>query len=78
MKRLCCPGCRLRFTRLAATYLTACPECGFPPKPVDDAESLIGFRLLGPQDTPQTMPDAVAVALPDPADKGVRRTDRGL
>jgi len=67
MKRLCCPGCRLRFTRVEARYLAACPECGLLPKPVDNSESLIGFRLLTPQGTPEQMPAAVAIALADPA-----------
>lgn len=73
-----CPGCRLRFPRVAATSLPACPECGLPPKPVDGCESLMGFRLLRPQDTPHPMPEAMAVALPGPAHDGVRSTDRGF
>lgn len=70
MKHLCCPGCGLRFRRAAGTYLTACPECGLPPKPVDGAESVIGFRLLGPQTTPHPMPEATAIASPVPAHDG--------
>jgi hypothetical protein len=47
--------------------LTACPECGFPPKPVNGSESLIGFRLTGLQDTPHPIDEAVAGAMPVPA-----------
>jgi hypothetical protein len=70
MNRLCCPSCQLRFARSAAAYLGACPGCGLPPVPVDDPAILVGMRLFKPMDLPHTMPDAVAVALPEPTPDG--------
>ncbi|MGA9858992.1 MAG: hypothetical protein WBQ18_14100 [Solirubrobacteraceae bacterium] len=46
MTHLCCTACRVRFPAVAALYLTACPECGLPPTPVEDPRGLLGFRLL--------------------------------
>jgi hypothetical protein len=64
--RLCCPSCSLRFAPAAASYLTACPECGAPPTPVEDPRILVGFRLLDPADLPHTVPEAIAASLPIP------------
>jgi hypothetical protein len=61
MTHLGCPSCRLRFT---AASVVACPECGQPPQPIGSAEDLVGFRLFLPTDSPQKMPEAVAVSLP--------------
>jgi hypothetical protein len=64
MTHLCCPSCRLRFTPAASAYLTACPECGQPPRPLSDLRSAIGLRLFRVEDLPQPLPEAVAVSIP--------------
>jgi hypothetical protein len=66
MTHACCPRCRLRFTPVASAYITACPECGEPPQHVTNLESALGFRLLGPEDLPIELPQAVAVSIPVP------------
>jgi hypothetical protein len=65
MTQVCCPSCRLRFTRATAAYLVACPQCGEPPRPVAD-ERALGFRLLTDDDRSEALPHAVAVAMPIP------------
>src|SRR5690242_11172234 len=64
MTPVCCPTCRLRFTPAAAAQLVACPECGGPPERITSSERVVGFRLLGPQDIPHSVPQAVAVSIP--------------
>ena len=66
MTQVCCPSCRLRFTRAAAAYLAACPDCGEPPQPVLSAESVLGFRLVSDDYRPESLPEARAVSLPIP------------
>jgi hypothetical protein len=66
MTQVCCPGCRLRFTRAAAAYLVACPYCGEPPQPVLRAASVLGFRLVSDDDRSDSLPVARAIALPIP------------
>jgi hypothetical protein len=66
MTHVCCPSCRLRFTRSAAAYLVACPLCGGPPRPVSSAELALGFRLLSDDDGLDELPQAVAVVMPVP------------
>ena len=63
MTHLCCPPCRLRFTRAAAAYITACPECGDSPQPVAILERTLGFRLVGSEDLPYELPNATAVSI---------------
>ena len=65
MTHLCCPDCRLRFTRPAGTYLTACPECGDRPQPTT-VEGAVGFRLFTLEDVPHPLPEAAVVSLPVP------------
>jgi hypothetical protein len=67
MTQVCCPSCRLRFTRAATAYLVACPECGSPPQPIASPEQVIGFRLFAHDELPDAFPQAVAVAIPMPA-----------
>src|SRR3954471_10472811 len=64
MTQVCCPSCGLRFARAAAAYLVACPSCGEPPQPVPSAEHVLGFRLVSDDDRSDSLPVAVAVALP--------------
>lgn len=66
MTQVCCPSCRLRFTRAAASYLEACPACGEPPQPVRSAADVLGFRLVSDRDGAGSLPDALAVSLPIP------------
>ena len=68
MTHLCCPPCRLRFTRAVAAHITACPERGDSPQPVAVLERILGFRLVGPGDLPYELPCATAasIALIDP------------
>lgn len=68
MTHLCCPSCRLRFAPAAAAYLSACPVCGQPPEQSAHPGQCIGFSLFRPEDLPQQLPEAAAVAirLPDP------------
>jgi hypothetical protein len=56
----------MRFTLLAETYLTACPECSRSLTAVDGAQRLLGFRLFDPLDVADTLPAAIALSLPDP------------
>jgi hypothetical protein len=65
MTHVCCPRCRLRFTAAASAYIAACPECGEPPQQIT-SESALGFRLVGPEDLPIELPQAVAVSIPLP------------
>jgi hypothetical protein len=67
MTHVCCPSCRLRFTRAAAASLLACPACGEPPQQVLSAEDALGFRLVAADDHSDTPPVALAVALSIPA-----------
>jgi hypothetical protein len=66
MTRVFCPPCRLRFTRAAATHLTACPVCGEPPKVVEHAEQMLGMRLFTEDDVIDVMAIAAEAALPVP------------
>lgn len=68
MTHVCCPSCRLRFTRASVAHLVTCPHCGEPPHVVRSATSLLGYRLVSepPLSVDLARPDAVAVALPVP------------
>ena len=61
-----CPDCRLRFTAAVAAYLPACPHCGEPIRPLDRADGALGYRLYQPTDDPHSLPEAIAVEMPDP------------
>ena len=50
MTQLSVRGCRLRFTRAAATYMVACPSCGAAPLPAASAsQALAAGRGAAPQ-----------------------------
>jgi hypothetical protein len=66
MTQVCCPSCRLRFTRAAAASLVACPECGAPPESVLNAEHVLGFRLVSDDDRSDSLPVALPLAMPVP------------
>lgn len=66
MTHVGCPCCQLRFTSATAAHLLACPECGRPPRLIDSAEGVVGFRLFIPQGAPNSLPEAVAVSIPLP------------
>ena len=70
MTRLCCPTCRLRFI-LAAACLDACPECGEPLR-ASSLRATVGFRLMGLEDVPPSLPEAVAVSIPVPEPERTR------
>ena len=67
MTRLCCLRCRLRFAPAPTAYLNSCPECGMPPTPVDDPESLVGLRLFDPLDLADVLPEAWRSGSPSPS-----------
>jgi hypothetical protein len=46
--------------------VVVCPECGEPPQWETSPQRLLGFRLVGPQDLPVSLPEAMAVSLPPP------------
>jgi hypothetical protein len=66
MTHVCCSRCLLRFTPAASVYIAACPECGEPPQQITSLERVLGFRLVGPEDLPIELPQAVAVSVPVP------------
>jgi hypothetical protein len=68
MTQVCCPACRLRFTRAASSYIHACPACGAAPQPLASAAQALGFRLASADDDTSRLPDAIAVAMPHPGD----------
>ena len=69
MTHTCCPGCRLRISRAAATSLAACPNCG-EALSTGSAEQVFGFPLWDPASAPLAFDDILAVAaemaLPSP------------
>lgn len=64
MTHVCCPSCRLRFTRAAAAHLVACPECDKPLQSIASLELAFGFRVFRFEDPAHSLPEAVAVAIP--------------
>ncbi len=65
MTRLCCEPCRLRFSVLAESYVTACPECERS-LTSSTAQRLVGFRLFDPRHAVDVLPASLAVSLPVP------------
>lgn len=63
MSHLCCPSCRLRFSRAAAAFPN-CPVCDRRLVTLPGGASLVGCALFDPADSPQTLPEAIAVAIP--------------
>jgi predicted RNA-binding Zn-ribbon protein involved in translation (DUF1610 family) len=73
----CCPACRLRFAAAEAAYLAACPTCGQQLQSRAGLSGALGFRLFRPEDAPGSLPEALAVSLPDPdPGPGGGRSDR--
>ena len=66
---VCCSRCRLRFTPEASAYIAACPQCGERPQEFT-GQNALGFRLVGPEDLPIELPQAVAVAVPSSEFRG--------
>jgi predicted amidophosphoribosyltransferase len=62
----CCPDCRLRLASAEAAYLTACPECGEPLQSLAGLSGAVGFRLFRPEDSPQSLPEAISVSMEIP------------
>ena len=73
MTHVACPCCQLRFTPATAAHLLACPECGRPPRLIDTAEGVVGFRLFIEERVPSPLPEAIAVSIPLP-DPGARHS----
>lgn len=70
MTQSCCPSCRLRFSRMTAAHLVACPFCAVPLQNLS-ADAALGFRLLAMDglaaDEPLEAPTVpLSVALPPP------------
>lgn len=72
MTRACCPGCRLRFTQVAAAHLTTCPECGAPLVLGLTARDAVGFQLQDTRDSLSDLAVAMEMALPEPPNEGER------
>ncbi len=66
MTHACCLGCRLRFSPAAAAYLPACPQCGERLQTMAALDGTVGFRLFRLADGPPSLPEAIAVSLPNP------------
>ncbi len=66
MTHVSCPDCRLRFTPAAAACLAACPACGETLQTLPGPGGAVGFRLFRLDDVPQSLPEAIAVAMPTP------------
>lgn len=66
MTRACCPGCQIRFTSGAATFLAACPDCGEPLQPSDELQQVVGFRRFRLEDIPPPLAEAIAASIPIP------------
>ena len=64
MTHMCCPSCRLRFTRAAAAYLLACPQCGELVQAVPSALGVLGFRLFADAEIAEVLGPVVSAALP--------------
>jgi len=58
MTRSSCPTCRLRFTRVTAAHLSACPFCAQPLQ-AEPAAAMLGYRLLSIE--PLLMADPVGL-----------------
>jgi hypothetical protein len=65
MPHASCPDCRLRFTG-AAVYLPACPKCGHALQTSAAGAPPVGYKLFTPEDAPQSLPEAIAIAMPAP------------
>ncbi len=61
-----CPHCRLRLTSGAAAGRLACPACGRPLETLSRPGDVVGYQLIGLEDAPRSLPEAIAVALPAP------------
>ena len=72
MIHICCRHCRVRFTNEATMYLTACPECGRPTAPIEQAQDLVGFRLFDPLDLTDIVDDGFDVSPAQPKPRGTR------
>jgi hypothetical protein len=74
MTRSACPTCRLRFSRVTAAHLAACPFCAGPVQDLAPAD-LLGFRLLALEPLLDDEPVTQAVALELTHDVRSPRTD---
>jgi hypothetical protein len=72
MTHVCCPSCRLRFTPAATAYLIACPLCDDRLQQVASLSAMFGYRLFDVEDTPESLPQALAVSVRIPEPPGAR------
>jgi hypothetical protein len=63
MTQACCPSCRLRFSRVAALSLEACPRCAQPVHWIFNSQDALGYPLFDISDPSREMPAARAAAL---------------
>lgn len=70
---VCCPDCKLRFSRAAVVHYAACPGCGRRPQSIASREQVVGFQLLRAGGlSPASDAVAVAVSLPSRGPSGRR------
>ena len=58
-----CAGCRVRFGPATTARLVACPECG-ESRQTARLEAIVGFRLIGREDSSRSLPVAVRCLAP--------------
>jgi hypothetical protein len=54
-----CPRRRVRFSPATAARLVACPECGRVSRQSARLEAIVGFRLIGREDSSRSVSEAV-------------------
>jgi hypothetical protein len=70
---VCCPDCKLRFSRAAVVHYAACPGCGRRPQSIASREQVVGFQLLRlDAPAPTAGAAAIAVSLPSRGPSGRR------
>jgi hypothetical protein len=66
MNHSACPACQLRFTPAQAAGLPICPICGGSLHELEGPQAAIGLALFEPDVAAQSLPEAIAAAMPIP------------